>query len=435
MSRSGIVSVLQSTVSCVALLASCASDAGAQAPANHNAPVASPLAVSVPKPDHGPAAARPACLESSSPVEAHRPILPGTSGPGLASFVDPTVTIDTPERVTIRCRSFVAPFASLDASEGPIFLGDGSNIQDNVLITGRLVVLGDNVIVAHGATVRGPATVGTSKGRPAFVGFNAFVDGAVIEDDAMVGVLARVGPGVVIRSGKKVLPGKFVRTQGEADSASLGKVADVTSADRVFMDGVLHVNVAFARGYTDLFQSTPGQVRGIARDPGETDFNPAADLPVLGGKPGARPNFRARVIGKVAMVQSPDELAGILGARVSIRADEGEGFTFGRLVYVQDRVTFHALEHTTIRLGDGIRVGFHAVVHGGEDSGNTPHETTQLEDNVSVGDWSVVFRSTIGKGATIGVRALVDGSQLAAGTVVPDRAIIIDNKRVGTVEW
>ena len=79
--------------------------------------------------------------------------------------------------------------------------------------------------------------------------------------------------------------------------------------------------------------------------------------------------------------------------------------------------------------------GFHAVVDGGDDSSNTPHETTRVEDDVAVGDWAVVFRSTIGKGTMIGIRALVDGSQIAPGTVVPDRAIIIDNKRVGTVEW
>ena len=414
MSRSSTVNVLKSPTSYAALFAVCAANAGAQATPAHSAP---------------------ACTESTSLIAAHRPVQHETSNPALASFVDPTVTIGAPERVTIRCRTFVAPFASLDASAGSIVIGDGSDVQDNVLITGKRVVLGDNVMIAHGATVRGPATVGKAKGRPAFVGFNAFVDGAVIEEDAMVGVLARVGPGVVIRSGKKVLSGKFVRTQAEADSVSLGKVEDVTPADRTFMKDVLHVNVAFARSYADLFRSTPGQVRGIAQDPGQTDFNPAADLPVLAGHPVARADFRDRVIGKVAMSQSADELARILGARVSIRADEGDGFTFGRLVSVKDSVTFHALEHTTLWLGEGIRVGSHAVVHGGEDSGNSPERTTRTEDNVTVGDWAVVFRSTIGKGATIGAHALVDGSQLAAGTVVPDRAIIIDNKRVGTVEW
>jgi carbonic anhydrase/acetyltransferase-like protein (isoleucine patch superfamily) len=54
---------------------------------------------------------------------------------------------------------------------------------------------------------------------------------------------------------------------------------------------------------------------------------------------------------------------------------------------------------------------------------------------VVVRDWAVVFRSTIGRGSVIGVRALVDGSQLAPGTVVPDRTIMIGNKVVGIVEW
>ena len=379
--------------------------------------------------------ARVACPESGAPVGHHRPVLPETSGPAVASFVDPTVRIDTPERVTIRCRSYVGPFASLDASQGPIFVGEGSNVQDNALITGKLVVLGDNVIIAHGATISGPSTVGTAKGRPAFVGFNAFVDGAVIEDDAMVGVLARVAPGIVVRSGKKVLPGKFVRTQGEADSAALGKVADVTDADRKFMVGVLHVNVAFASGYTKLYQAAPGQVRGIARDPGESDFNPDADLPALGGQPQSKADFSSRIIGKVSMANTADELSRLLGSSVAIRADEGDGFRFGRITHVQDRVTFHALEHTSMQVGDRFNAGFHVVVHGGDDSGNAPRATTRVDDDVTVGDWAVVFRSTIGKGSVIGVRAFVDGSQLAPGTVVPDRTIIIDNKRVGSVEW
>lgn len=422
------------TLALLTLAPTLTSEVGAQATvAHHTVPTATRTVT--PKESEHASPPRVACPESGAPVGLHRPVLPETSGPAVASFVDPTVRIDTPERVTIRCRSYVGPFASLDASQGPIFVGEGSNVQDNALITGKLVVLGDNVIVAHGATISGPSTVGTAKGRPSFVGFNAYVDGAVVEDDAMVGVLARVAPGVVIRSGKKVLPGKFVRTQGEADSVALGKVALVTDADRTFMEGVLHVNVAFASGYTKLYQSSPGQVRGIARDPGESAFNPDADLPALGGRPLSKADFSARIIGKVAMANTAEELARVLGSSVAIRADEGDGFRFGRIAHVQDRVTFHALEHTSMHVGDRFNAGFHVVVHGGEDSGNTPHETTRLDDDVTVGDWSVVFRSTVGKGSVIGVRAFVDGSQLAPGTVVPDRAIIIDNKRVGSVEW
>ena len=38
-------------------------------------------------------------------------------------------------------------------------------------------------------------------------------------------------------------------------------------------------------------------------------------------------------------------------------------------------------------------------------------------------------------GSRIGFRAYVDGSQLAPGTVVPDRAIFINNVFLGFVEW
>ena len=373
---------------------------------------------------------------SLSPLTSGLPVVPATAGPGFASFVDPSARIQSPERVMIGCRSFVAPFASLDGSLGPIAIGDETDIQDNVLISGKLVMLGDHVIVAHGATIVGPATVGASKGLPAFIGFNAFIDGAMIEPDAFVGHLARIAPGIVIRAGTKVLPGKFVQTQEQADQPALGKVTRVTDADRAFMAGVLHVNMEFASGYTDLFHTSPSQVRGVGRDPGHSDFNHDADLPTFAGKSEARADFdRMRIIGAVRMDDALDALSGKVGRNVSIRADEGEHFHFGILNRIQDRVTFHALEHTDIDVGQNDAFGFHVVVHGGPDDGSDPHELTSIGDDVTVKDWAVVFRSKISRGSTVGVRAFVDGSHLAPGSVVPDRAIMIKDKIVGYVEW
>jgi len=102
---------------------------------------------------------------------------------------------------------------------------------------------------------------------------------------------------------------------------------------------------------------------------------------------------------------------------------------------VQDRVTVHALEHTELDVGQRDDVGFHVVVHGGPDDASDPPAMTPLGDDVTVEDWAVVFRSTVGTGCTKGVWACVDGSQLVAGTVVPDRAIMIKDKIVGYVEW
>ncbi len=373
---------------------------------------------------------------SLSPAANGLPVLPTTAGPGFASFVDPSARIESPGRVMIGCRAFVAPFVSLDGSQGPIVIGDETNLQDNVLVSGKLVILGDRVSVAHGATIVGPATVGASKGKAAFVGFNAYIDAATVEGDAFVGHLARIAPGIVIHAGTKVLPGKFIQTQEEADNVALGKVTKVTDADRAFMDAVLHVNVSFAGGYTDLFHTSPGQVKGVGRDPGHTEFNHDADLPTFHGKGEAHPeNDRFRIIGGVQMDDAFEELAKKVGRNVSIRADEGEHFHFGVLSLLQDRVTFHALEHTELEVGNRDNIGFHVVVHAGPDDASEPHAVSQIGDDVTIKDWAVVFRSKIGNGSTIGVRAYVDGSHLAPGTVVPDRAIMIKDKIVGYVEW
>ncbi len=384
---------------------------------------------------HAAAAASSSC-NSLHAVTRGVPVVPETAGPGFASFIDPTARVESPERVMIGCRSYIAPFVSLDGSQGPIAIGDETDLQDNVVISGKLVMLGDRVIVAHGATIVGPATVGASKGKPAFIGFNAYIDGAMIEPDAFIGHLARIAPGIVIHAGTKVLPGKFIKTQDEADRPELGKVVKVTDADREFMAGVLHVNTSFAAGYTDLFHASPNQVRGVGRDPGHSDFNHDADLPTFGGKSESHPeNDRFRIIGAVTLDDSYEALLSKIGRNVAIRADEGEHFHFGVLTRLQDRVTFHALEHTDLEVGSRDEFGFHVVVHGGPDDGAEPHEVTKVGDDVTVKDWAVVFRSKVGNGVVIGVRAYVDGSHLLAGTVVPDRAIMIKDKIIGYVEW
>ena len=368
-------------------------------------------------------------------LESRGSVFPETAGPGSASYVDPTVHREHAERVMIGCRSFVAPFASLDGTMGPIAIGDDSNVQDNVVLTGKLVVIGDHVSIAHGATIVGPATVGAPKGLPAFVGFNSVIDGATVEPDAMVTHLVKVSPGIVIHSGMKVLPGKWIRTQDEADNEALGKVVKVTDADRAFMHGVLHVNGSFAAGYAELAQISPSQLLGTGRDPGHSDFNHDADMPSFAGSAEAHPEVSFRVIGGVRMDDPLSALLAKMGRDVSIRADEGEHFHFGIIGQLQDRVTFHALEHSDLDIGNGDQFGYHVVVHGGADDASLPHEVTKIADNVTVKDWAVVFRSKIGAGVTIGVRSYVDGCHLTAGTVVPDRTIMIKDKVVGIVEW
>lgn len=295
------------------------------------------------------------------------------------------------------------------------------------------------MILAHGATVKGPAGLGeegTCPGGvlvcPSFVSFNAEVDGAIIEKDAMVSGLARVAPGVRIPSGRKVLPGKNVANQAEV----LTETAPVTDADRLFMQGVIEVNVAFATQYNVMAKEDPRKVLGINYDPGNTAFNPTRNLPTLAGVSTSDPKFRNRIIGDVIMHDSKAELTMVMGSKISLRADEGEPFHVGSIAAMDDQTTFHALEHSHLDLGNLGRYGYHSVVHGGPtDFPVAAGNTTITGDNVTIGAWSVFFRSRAANGVTVGYKSLVQQSDLPIGTIVPDRTVIIGNATFGTVEW
>jgi carbonic anhydrase/acetyltransferase-like protein (isoleucine patch superfamily) len=364
-----------------------------------------------------------------------------TSGP---TFVDPTATLEKPEAISLGELNYVGPFAHLKAGgkNKRIRIGDESDVQDNTTVdaSGGRVVLGDQVILAHGATVKGG--VGMSIGKegscpggaercPSFVSFNAEVDGAVIEKDAMVSALARVAPGIRIPSGRKVLPGKLIDSQDEVAT----KTAAVTEADRAFMDGVIHVNVELAKGYSELEHDDHGNVEGINYDP-DTPFNPGRQLPTFAGLPTRDPAYEdARVIGDVRMAQTKRAFSARSGVRNALRADEGTPFELGAIRDMKDGVTFHALEHTHIATGDRNTFGVHSIVHGGPADYGTHTDTTISGDNVEVKDRAVLFNSRVGDGTVIGARSLVQASDLPAGAVVPDETIIIDGVKFGDVEW
>jgi carbonic anhydrase/acetyltransferase-like protein (isoleucine patch superfamily) len=351
------------------------------------------------------------------------------------TFVDPTATIST--NVDLGHLVYVAPFANITAGAGAdraIRIGNESNVQDNCSVTSErgAVSLGNMVIIAHGATVKGPASIGNN-GRcpgagacPSFLGFNAEVDGAIIEKDAMVSSLARVGPGVTIPSGYKVLPGKNVTSNSEVKA----KTAPLIPEDRAFMHDVIEVNVAFARQYTALARQAANNVRGVNLNPA-TSFNPQSELPMLRGRRVREPAFKDRIIGDLHMVDGLDQLQRVMAMRTSLRADEGEPFDVGVIAEMKDRVTFHALEHTHIRLGRNGRYGSGSIVHGGP----TPFDDyTITGDNFELGDLSVFFRARIGDDSRIGYKSLVQECDLPAHTVIPDRTVRIKDE-TSKVEW
>ncbi len=362
---------------------------------------------------------------------------------GGPSFIDPTATLVNSGNIHLGHFVYVAPFAALRAGSNAasdITIGDDSNVQDNVTVAtrGKLpgkVEIGDHVILAHGCSVKAPAKIGVTGTCPAvppaaicasFVSFNAEVDGATIEKDAIVSALARVGPGVTIPSGRKVLPGKNVTSNAEV----MAKTAPVTEADREFMKGVIEVNVCFAEGYDVLHTADPTNVTGINYDP-DCFFNPGNQLPTLHGVMTRDPLFRNRIIGDVRLEDTKSALDAVMGQRCSLRADEGEPFEVGHIGSMGERVTFHALEHTELMLGNNGRYGNRCVVHGGPADFNP----TTTGDNVRIGDEAVFFRSHIGNNSTVGAKSVVQQCDFPNNTVIPDHQIWISNAFFGPVEW
>ena len=360
-----------------------------------------------------------------------QPFQSGDPLPVAASFVDPTARLAGP--VTIGARVYVAPFARIEADKGLIHIGDETDLQDNVFVQGD-VFLGDRVLLAHGCTIKGPARLGATGGLTCFVGFNGEVDGGQVEPDAMVGLMARLGPGVILHSGMRILNGRNVTTQQEADDPTLGKVAVMNAADRKFLLGVLTVNLDLASGYARLQAEDPNAVRGIGPDP-ITPLHPEQFLPVLGGQPFADPFFRNRIVGEITMADAAGVLSSLMSDRDSLRADEGGPFSFGSNNRFDNEVTVHALEHSQVQIGRDCRFGLHSLIHGGQDLNTVPPEVTILGDRITVGSGAVVYRTTLGDGCIIGDRALLDGGVLPSGTVVPPRAIVVSGVTQGFVEW
>ena len=109
--------------------------------------------------------------------------------------------------------------AVLRGDAGPIRIGRGSNLQDNVTVhcaDGVPTVVGENVVVGHGAILHS-CTVGNG----CLVGMGAvLLDGCVVGAESIVGAGAVVPPGKVIppRSVVMGVPGKVVREVSETEA-------------------------------------------------------------------------------------------------------------------------------------------------------------------------------------------------------------------------
>ena len=226
----------------------------------------------------------------STPTGRNRPWFQAGTDPTVASFVDPTVSINGPAYVKIGQNSFVAPFAQLKAGKkGTLVIGNGSDVQDNATSTRR---------PARDHRRLGSRRARRDDRRP---GHDRQVQRAPDEergDLRRVHQLQRLDrepvidpprqragqgdEGCDIPAGFQVLPGQLV--QNQADLADTTKVAPLTLSLEEFEVGVFDVNQNFALGYTSLYDISPNSVRGIGFDPSDMvdPTNPGSVVPIIG---------------------------------------------------------------------------------------------------------------------------------------------------------
>jgi len=180
---------------------------------------------------------------------------------GSSTYVHPLAAVIG--NVILGDNIMVSPGASVRGDEGqPLHVGDDSNVQDGVVIhaleteldgkpveknlvevNGKnyAVYVGSRVSLAHQAQVHGPAVIldDTFVGMKSLV-FKSHVGRACVIEP---GVLLM---GVRVADGRYVPAGSVITTQEQADSLP------VITEDYPLKEmnrGVLHVNKALARGY------------------------------------------------------------------------------------------------------------------------------------------------------------------------------------------
>jgi carbon dioxide concentrating mechanism protein CcmM len=155
--------------------------------------------------------------------------------------------------VTVGSNVLIAPGTSIRADEGgPFHIGEGSNIQDGVVIhgleQGRVmgddqnpysVWIGQNTSITHMALIHGPAYIGDD----CFIGFRSTVFNARIGDGCIVMMHALVQD-VEIPPGRYVPSGSIITQQQQAD-----RLPVVQATDAKFAAHVVGINDALRSGY------------------------------------------------------------------------------------------------------------------------------------------------------------------------------------------
>ncbi len=352
--------------------------------------------------------------EEGRPTRIGRPASPVVE----SSYVSPLTEVYGD--VFVGKESFVASNSVLRAApeEGvTIEFGDRSNAQDNVVVRALKdhVAVGDESSLGHHAVVRD-----SELGERVFVGYNAEVRNASVGDGSVVYHGALVD-GVEIPENSFVGPGEEVTDQAAADA--LPKVEE-SKVDEYFTKGTVEVNEEFAKGYIELYEDQDyAATIDVGPNP-KTSFNPEQSEPRIDET--VKLGEFARIVGDVEI----GELS-TLAPRATVRADEGTPIVIGRGAIIRDRVTFHALKDTEVRIGEYLVAGDDVVLHG----------PLQMGNNVVVADGAVVFRVKVGNGVQIGEGAVIAGPagkdltlKIPDDTIIPAGAVVTSEEDLKALE-
>jgi len=409
-------------------------------------------------------------------VRPNTPVLPFGAPTAVATFLDTSARIINGEKVLVGQRTYVGPYATLDAHAGPIKIGAGSAVLDNSAVApgvGGRALIGDFVLLSPGSVVRGDSAVGAfgaDLAGPTGVGANALIDGATVAPGAAVGALARVGPGVEVPAGVFVLPGANVTTDAEASDPSLGKVVPLPA--RVAGEVSLQLTRAseLAAGYTNLYQGQSGTgtntgvvqpntsgglntnlnlnaaanlggnqptsagvfngnlaaVSGTSQQPGPSaatgiNFEPGRTgprflSPKQGLAQGLFAHFRARITGDARFLDRASAVARGLGRSNAFRADQGQPLTFAGAPSTGNAVTINS------PLGGTVTAGGQTSTVG----------SIQIGRNFRADGGAVLLGGPgasypVGDDVTVGAGAVVERSTLGAGSVIGARAYVSDS--------
>jgi len=155
--------------------------------------------------------------------------------------------------VRVGANVLIAPGTSIRADGGyPFYIGEGSNIQDGVVINGLeegrvrgddgqdySTWIGKNSCITHMCLIHGPAYIGND----CFIGFRSTVFNARIGKGCIIMMHALIQD-VEIAPGKYVPSGAVITNQAQAD-----RLPDVGEADREFGRHVIEINEALRAGY------------------------------------------------------------------------------------------------------------------------------------------------------------------------------------------